>query len=253
MATKCVDLAPYFVLTRQGSYRVIATVRIKDWKEELTSPPQRFDIIDGAKLWSQTFGLPAAGGMTNRTPEVRKYTLEEANYLRSELRMYVQVSDESEMHIFKVRAVGPMVSFGTAGGATGPSQPAARVVSEQRPHLQLLDYQSRRRHHAPGKLRLSRYPAAITDRRHRRHHRSRRRAPGETRGYADGETAQRSASSRFRACSRPREALSAIWKGPPGREAVIETARKIDDAGESGFEIFKAGAGAVRASILPST
>lgn len=113
MATKYVDLAPYFKLTRQGSYRVIATVRIKDWKEELTSQPQRFDIIDGAKLWSQTFGLPAAGGMTNRTPEVRKYTLEEANYLRSELRMYVQVSDESEMHIFKVRAVGPMVSFGT--------------------------------------------------------------------------------------------------------------------------------------------
>ena len=112
MATKHVDLAPYFKLTRQGSYRVIATVRIKDWKVELASQPQRFDIIDGAKLWSQTFGLPAPAGMTNYTPEVRKYTLEEANYLRSELRMYVQVSDESEMHIFKVRAVGPMVSFG---------------------------------------------------------------------------------------------------------------------------------------------
>ena len=113
MATKRVDLAPYFKLTHQGSYRVIASVHIKDWKMELTSQAQRFDIIDGAKLWSQTFGLPASAGTTNHAPEVRKYTLEEANYLRSELRMYVQVSDESEMHMFKVQAIGPMVSFST--------------------------------------------------------------------------------------------------------------------------------------------
>jgi hypothetical protein len=118
MATKRVDLAPYFRLTRQGSYRLVATVHIKDWNEEIPSPPQSFDVIDGAKLWSQTFGLPAPAGVTNAAPEVRKYTLEQANYLRSQLRMYVQVSDESEVHIFKVRAIGPMVSF---------SQPEARL------------------------------------------------------------------------------------------------------------------------------
>ena len=118
VATKRVDLAPYFTLTRQGSYRVTATVRIKDWNAEIPSPPKAFDVIDGAKLWSQTFGLPVPAGVTNRAPEVRKYTLEEANYLRSQLRMYVQVSDESETHIFKVRAIGPMVSF---------SQPEAQL------------------------------------------------------------------------------------------------------------------------------
>ena len=118
MATKRVDLAPYFKLTRQGSYRLVATVHIKDWNAEIPSPPQSFDVIDGAKLWSQTFGLPAPAGVTNGAPEVRKYTLEQANYLRSQLRMYVQVSDESEVHIFKVRAIGPMVSF---------SQPEARL------------------------------------------------------------------------------------------------------------------------------
>jgi hypothetical protein len=75
-------------------------------------------VIDGAKLWSQTFGLPVPAGETNRAPEVRKYTLEEANYLRSQLRMYVQVSDESDTHIFKVHAIGPMVSF---------SQPEAQL------------------------------------------------------------------------------------------------------------------------------
>jgi hypothetical protein len=126
MATKRVDLAPYFRLTRQGSYRLIATVRIKDWDRELHSSPQAFDIIDGAKLWSQTFGIPAPAGMTNVAPEVRKYTLEEANYLRSQLRMYVQVSDESEARIFKVRAIGPMVSF---------SQPEARLDRSNRLHV----------------------------------------------------------------------------------------------------------------------
>ncbi len=111
VATKRVDLEPYFDLRRPGHYRIIATVQIKDWNTSITSPPLGFDIIDGAKLWSQVFGMPLPPGVTNRPPEVRKYTLEEANYLHSQLRMYVQVSDESGSTIFKVRSVGPMVSF----------------------------------------------------------------------------------------------------------------------------------------------
>ena len=130
VATKRVDLAPYFALARQGGYHVTATVHIKDWNAAIPSPPQSFNVIDGAKFWSQSFGLPVPAGATNRTPEVRKYTLEEANYLRSQLRMYVQVSDESESRIFKVRAIGPMVSF---------SQPEALV--DRFCHLHLM-YQS---------------------------------------------------------------------------------------------------------------
>jgi hypothetical protein len=68
-------------------------------------------VIDGAKLWSQVFGVPLPAGVSNRPPEVRKYTLEEANYLHSQLRMYAQVSDESGTTVFKVRPIGPMVSF----------------------------------------------------------------------------------------------------------------------------------------------
>jgi hypothetical protein len=56
--------------------------------------------------------------VTNQPPEVRKYTLEEANYLHSQLRMYVVVTDASESQVFKVSAVGPMVSF---------SQPEAQL------------------------------------------------------------------------------------------------------------------------------
>jgi len=118
MATKRVDLAPYFVLSQVGRYRIIATVHIKQWNTDVTSPPKGFDIINGAKLWSQDFGLPVPPGVTNRAPEVRRYTLIEANYLRAQLRLYVQVSDESETHVFKVSAVGPLVSF---------SQPEAKL------------------------------------------------------------------------------------------------------------------------------
>lgn len=118
VATKRVDLEPYFDLKQPGHYRIIATVHIKDWDTDVTSPPKGFDVISGAKLWSQVFGVPLPAGVSNRPPEVRKYTLEEANYLHSQLRMYVQVSDESGSTIFKVQAIGPMVSF---------SQPEAQL------------------------------------------------------------------------------------------------------------------------------
>jgi hypothetical protein len=111
MATKRVDLAPCFVLSRPGRYRVVATVRIKEWSAVATSPAKTFDIINGAELWSQDFGLPIPAGATNCAPEVRRYTLIKANYLRSQLRLYVQVSDKSEGHVFKVSAIGPLVSF----------------------------------------------------------------------------------------------------------------------------------------------
>ena len=118
MATKRVDVAPYFKLTRQGSYHIVAKLHIQDWNVEVSSSPESFEVIDGAKLWTQSFGIPAPAGVTNGLPEVRKYALEQANYLRSQLRMYVQVSDESEKNIFKVRVIGPMVSF---------SQPEAQL------------------------------------------------------------------------------------------------------------------------------
>ena len=38
VATKRVDLAPYFALTRQGGYRVTARVHIKDWNAEIPNP-----------------------------------------------------------------------------------------------------------------------------------------------------------------------------------------------------------------------
>lgn len=111
VAIKRVDLQPYFNLSRRGRYSVVATVRIKAWGAEITSPAKSFDVISGAKLWSQDFGVPPPAGATNLPPEFREYMLEEANYLSSQLRLYVQVSDVSGARIFKVAPLGGMISF----------------------------------------------------------------------------------------------------------------------------------------------
>jgi hypothetical protein len=108
LAIKRVDIQPYFSMTKPGRYRVIATLHIKDWSAQVASEAKNFNVIAGAKLWAQDFGI--ADG-TNRAPEVRKYTLEQANYLKEQLRLYVQVSDAAEALVYKVTALGPMVSF----------------------------------------------------------------------------------------------------------------------------------------------
>ncbi len=111
VATRHVDLAPYFALPRPGRYHVTATVRVKQWDATLTTKPKSFDIVQGAKLWSQDFGVPAAAGVTNQLPEVRKYTLQQANYLRTQLRLYLRLTDAAESKVIKVFSLGPMVSF----------------------------------------------------------------------------------------------------------------------------------------------
>ena len=108
LAIKRVDLQPYFSIAKPGRYHVIATLHIKDWSAQLASQPKHFDVIAGAQLWAQDFGVKDG---TNAVPEVRKYTLEQANYLKAQLRLYVQVSDASEETVYKVTPLGPMVSF----------------------------------------------------------------------------------------------------------------------------------------------
>ncbi|HEX7652712.1 MAG TPA: hypothetical protein VF607_04350, partial [Verrucomicrobiae bacterium] len=113
-ATKRVDLAPCFEITKPGRYKITATMRVKDLSAEATSPSTTFDIIGGADLWNQDFGVPAPSGV----PEMRKYTLEKATYVNSQMRLYVQVTDPGEVHVIKTSLLGQMVSF---------SQPEAQV------------------------------------------------------------------------------------------------------------------------------
>jgi len=109
MATKRVNLQPCFILNQAGRYRIVATLRIKEWAAQEPSEAKLFDIVNGVTLWSQDFGVP--GPPEGHAPEARKYSLIKVNYLRSQLRMYVQVSDPADAQVYKVQAVGQMVSF----------------------------------------------------------------------------------------------------------------------------------------------
>ena len=127
VATKRVDLAPYFSAGVPGGYSVTATVRIKEWSRDFSSQPRKFDVIEGSKLWEQEIGVPRPAGATNATPEIRKYILQQARYLKTQLRLYLRVTDASGGKVFRVFPVGPMVSFG---------QPDPQV--DQLSHLHLL-------------------------------------------------------------------------------------------------------------------
>lgn len=105
---KRLDLLPYFTLSQPGRYSIVATVHIKDWGQDITSPACNFDVIEGAKLWEQEVGVPQSGGSA---PEVRKYVLQQANYIRGHLRLYLRVTD-SYGRTLRVVPIGGMVSFG---------------------------------------------------------------------------------------------------------------------------------------------
>lgn len=124
-AIKRVNLAPYFNLQHTGSYRVTATLHIAAWNSDISSSPQSFDVIEGAQLWSQSFGV-ADPEMPNQPPHVRQYTLVEANYLKSQLRLYVQLSDQRDGNILGAHALGPMISF---------SQPEAQLDRASNLHV----------------------------------------------------------------------------------------------------------------------
>jgi hypothetical protein len=123
-ATRRIDIAPCFNLTARGHYKVRANVLVQEWNQVITSPPVEFDIIEAAKLWEQDFGVPLPQGVTNRPAEIRRYSLQEANYLKH-LTLYFRVSDRTG-RINKVFPLGQMISFG---------QPDARLDKVNNLHV----------------------------------------------------------------------------------------------------------------------
>lgn len=102
-----IDLMPYFDLGGIGQYSIVATLKIPQLAKSYSSKPASFNIINGTKLWEREFGVPS----TN-TPEVRKYALQQATFLK-QLRLYARVTDPEETKVFKVVPLGPIVSFST--------------------------------------------------------------------------------------------------------------------------------------------
>ncbi|MCX8157858.1 MAG: hypothetical protein N3J91_15700 [Verrucomicrobiae bacterium] len=108
-----VDLEPAFRLDKLGNYLVAATLKVPGWADPIASGTASFTIIRGTVLWEQEFGMPAdpLAPATNRAPEVRKYTLLQANTVK-QLRLYVRISDPATDKIYATFPVGNLVSFG---------------------------------------------------------------------------------------------------------------------------------------------
>jgi len=110
VASKKVNLTPYFSLLKPGRYQVAAAVKIPQWQQQAISRPVEFTIAKGHPIWEQEIGVPPPPEATNSAPpEVRKYALLQANFRRN-LQLYVRVSDPSESRIFALFPLGRLTS-----------------------------------------------------------------------------------------------------------------------------------------------
>jgi hypothetical protein len=110
-ATKHVDLAPCFSLTRSGKYKVVATVKVPAFKTSFASPGKVFYIVSGSRMWEKQFGVPPniAPPDSNGLPELRKYMLIQA-LSGKDTKFFVRVTDAQEKNI-RVIPIGTLISF----------------------------------------------------------------------------------------------------------------------------------------------
>jgi hypothetical protein len=120
VATRVLDLLPFYDLSKPGRYSISASVRVKNWDQEFASKRKTFDVVRGSKIWEQEFGVPSKG-----VPEVRKYVLQQAIYLKR-LMLYVRITDGSDNKVIRVFPVGPLVSF---------SRPEAQIDKQSNLHV----------------------------------------------------------------------------------------------------------------------
>ncbi len=99
------DLMPSFPLAEAGRYTVSARLRIPQLEREVIAEARSFDVVSGIQLWERDFGVP---GQT--PPEVRRYTLLQATFLKQP-RLFVRVTGESDSRVIRVTALDEMVSF----------------------------------------------------------------------------------------------------------------------------------------------
>lgn len=125
VAVKQVDLTPFFDLSTPGRYRVTASLKLPQWSLTVVSPAKAFDIINGTVLWQQDFGVPGSVSPTQQSPEIRRYSLQKATFLKH-LQLYVRVSDATDNRVCRVFALAPMVSF---------SHPETQIDRESRLHV----------------------------------------------------------------------------------------------------------------------
>ena len=107
-AIRWIDLAPHFMMEKTGNYEIFATVKLEQWNEEYFPDKIGVDILPGATIWSQLFGVPS-----NKTevPEIRKYVLQKSTR-RDRIYLYFRLTNKNESQSYTVYPIGNMVSFG---------------------------------------------------------------------------------------------------------------------------------------------
>lgn len=121
--TRRANLTPYFDFREAGRYEIIATVKIPQWDKEVSSKSVSFDIITGTKLKEMDFGVPTTA--TNAAPEMRKYILQQAVYLK-EMKLYFRLTDSTGSTTLRVFPIARMVTF---------SQPEMQVDKASNLHV----------------------------------------------------------------------------------------------------------------------
>lgn len=99
------DLMPSFEVADAGRYTLSVRLKLPQLEKEVITEPKTFDVIAGTTIWEHDFGVPGQS-----PPEARKYILQQATFLKQP-RLYARVSDVSDTRVFKVVALGMIVSF----------------------------------------------------------------------------------------------------------------------------------------------
>lgn len=123
MGTQWLDIGHTFDFEENAYYTVQAHLKVKEWGREYFSEQKDFEIIRGASIWRQKFGVPPA--KPGDPPEFRTYVLQQAIYLEKP-QLYLRVTDEAGQRVLAVERIAPLIQV---------SKPEAQIDTLSRLHV----------------------------------------------------------------------------------------------------------------------
>ncbi len=103
-AEQVINLTPLYYIRDPGVYRIIATVQFPGIRNSFESRPVVATIQDGRRIWSQTVGVPDAGGY-------RQFTLLSQRKEDEYTWLFARVDDASSGGILAVHPIGHLLNF----------------------------------------------------------------------------------------------------------------------------------------------
>lgn len=132
VATRRVDIAPYFNFDQPGRYSIVATVNLKELGRRISTSSAFVELVSGIKIWEQDFGFLAQAGTDKEETVVRKYMLLQVTH-KNRKKLYARVTDGSGNVLIRTFPIGGSVSF---------NRPDIQIDPSSRLHV-LSQYASR--------------------------------------------------------------------------------------------------------------